>query len=99
MFRHDKQRIERSLRQVAQRLNEAKQELAVAEEQASYFEGLASEASIKALVSETPLAVAQAQEAKRHEQTMIKHRDSQRKLVGDLVAEQDRLLEQLSQSS
>lgn len=77
------------------RLVRARQELAVAEEQLDLFLETAEEARIRALVSETPLADRDWQDAQRHAEAMIRGRDNASARVGELERAQDELLSKL----
>jgi hypothetical protein len=52
----------------------------------------ADEARVRALVSETPLASQEHNEAARHADAMVRARDALDKVVGDLEHRQDELL-------
>jgi len=66
--------IERRLADSAKRLKRAREELAVTEEQAAALNETAEEARLRALVSETPLANKEYQEAQRHADAMERAR-------------------------
>jgi len=81
--------------EVHERLVKARQELAIVEEQLVVFAEAADEARIRALVSETPLADQEWQEARRHEEAMARSRDAARARVSELERAQDELLHKL----
>lgn len=87
--------IERRLTEVHDRLLKARQELAIVEEQLVVFNETAEDARIRALVSETPLADHEWQEARRHEEAMERGRDAARARVAELERAQDELLAKL----
>jgi hypothetical protein len=87
--------VERRLLDVHARLVRARQELAVAEEQLDLFLETAEEARIRALVSETPLADRDWQDAQRHAEAMIRGRDNASARVVELERAQDELLSKL----
>ncbi len=91
----DQQSLERRLTEVHQRLVKARQELAIIEEQLLVFTETADEARLRALVSETPLANHEWQEARRHEEAMMRGRDTAKARVGELERAQDELLNKL----
>ena len=62
--------VERRIIEVSKRLRKAREELAVADEQLSALSEAADEARIRSLVSETPLAARESQEAQRHAEAM-----------------------------
>ena len=73
----------------------ARQELAVAEEQLDVFLETAEETRIRALVSETPLADRDWQDAQRHAKAMVRARDTASARVAELERAQDELLGKL----
>jgi len=73
----------------------ARQELAVAEEQLDVFLETAEETRIRSLVSETPLADRDWQDAQRHADAMTRARDTARARVAELERAQDELLGKL----
>lgn len=87
--------IERKLMEVSKRLLKAKEELAVADEQLQALEEAADEARIRSLVSETPLAAKESQEAQRHADAMASARGSLASQVQKLQAEIDELLDKM----
>ncbi|MFZ2055791.1 MAG: hypothetical protein WAV54_00070 [Acidimicrobiales bacterium] len=87
--------VERRLLEVHARLVRARQELAVAEEQLDIFLETADEARIRSLVSETPLADRDWQDAQRHAEVMSRGRDTARARVTELERVQDELLGKL----
>jgi hypothetical protein len=91
----ERQSVERRLSDVHDRLVRARQELAILEEQLLVFIETAEEARLRALVSETPLANHEWQEARRHEEAMTRGRDSARARVEELERAQDELIDQL----
>jgi hypothetical protein len=84
--------LERRIRDVHARLVRARDELAVLNEQLTVVQESADEARVRALVSETPLATQEHNEATRHADAMVKARDALRKAVADLERRQDELL-------
>ncbi len=62
------------------------------EEQLAVVQESADEARVRALVSETPLATQEHNEAARHADAMARARDVLRKTVADLECRQDELL-------
>lgn len=85
--------VERRLVEVAKRLARARDELAVAEEQAAALLEAAEDARVRALVSETPLAQRESQEARRHADAMVGAKNSLAEQVKKLEAELDELLD------
>ena len=62
------------------------------EEQLAVVQESADEARVRALVSETPLATQEHNEAARHADAMARARDTLQKGVSDLERRQDELL-------
>ncbi len=86
------------LSQVNQRLRRAREELGVAEEQLAALADSAEEARIRALVSETPLAERDFEEARRHADAMARSRAVLLDSIADLERTQDELLERIPSS-
>jgi chromosome segregation ATPase len=84
--------LERRIKDVHARLVRAREELAVLDEQLAVVQESADEARVRALVSETPLATQEHNEAARHVDTMARAREALRKTVADLERRQDELL-------
>ena len=87
--------LERRLDEVSSRLRTLREELAVADEQLAALEEAADDLRIKALVSETPMAGREHEEARRHADAMARHRASVVRELGDLERTQDELLDRL----
>lgn len=88
--------LQRRLMDVSGRLKRLRADLAVADEQLRYLEEEAEDARLRALVSETPLADAEARECRRHADALARHRDGLRASVDELVREQDALLDRMA---
>ena len=73
--------LERRIRDVHTRLVRAREELAVLNEQLAVVQESADEARVRALVSETPLASQEHNEAARHADAMVRARDALCKVV------------------
>ena len=84
--------LERRIRDVHTRLVRAREELAVLNEQLAVVQESADEARVRALVSETPLASQEHNEAARHADAMVRARDALDKSIVDLERRQDELL-------
>ena len=87
--------IERRLAESAKRLKRAREELAVIEEQAAALTDTAEEARLRALVSETPLANKEYQEAQRHADAMDRARRAVLSSIAEVQRAQDELLDRL----
>lgn len=87
--------IERRLTEVHRRLQRAREELAVIDEQLADLADTADEARLRALVSETPLAEVEHRDAQRHADAMARSRAAVLESVTELERTQDDLLERL----
>jgi len=87
--------LERRLTENADRLREARDELAVVAEQLAHLAGEAEEARLRSLVSETPLAEHEHREAARHADAMARHRAVVLDEIDRLERVQDELLDRL----
>lgn len=88
--------LQRRLIDVSDRLRRLRADLAVAEEQCAFFESEAEDARLRALVSETPLAEAEAHEVRRHADAQLRHREALRRAISELEREQDALLDRMA---
>lgn len=88
--------IERRLVDLAERVKHVAAELAVTEEQLAVVEDEADDARLRAMVAETPLEVATANEARRHADALGRHRDALVRTLSELRAEQDAQLDRLA---
>ncbi len=88
--------LERRLIDVSDRLKRLRAELAVAEEQCAYLTAEADDARLRALVSETPIAEAEAHEMRRHAEAQSRQRDGLRRSIAELEQEQDALLDRMA---
>jgi hypothetical protein len=88
--------LQRRLVDVAERLKRVRAELAVAQEQQRFLEEECEEARLRSLVSETPLAEAEAREARRHVDAMIRHPQALECSLAELLGEQDALLDRMA---
>lgn len=84
--------IERRLFEVSARLRRSRDELAVVDEQLSALSDAVDEAQVKALVSETPVAQRELQEARRHAEAMARGRAALVTRMAELERAQDDLL-------
>ena len=84
--------LERRIRDVHTRLVRAREELAVLNEQLAVVQESADEARVRALVSETPLASQEHNEAARHADAMVRARQAMATTVDELERRRDELL-------
>lgn len=87
--------IERRLTEVSKRLKRARQDLAVTDEQLAVLADAAEDARLRALVSETPLANKEYQQAQRHADAMDRSRKTLLLTIAELRQAQDELLDRL----
>ena len=90
--------IERKLRDNAEELKRATEDLRVSTEQLEQLSGEAEEARIRAMVSETPLAEQSFHEASRHAESMRRHHTDLEQRIETLESRQNELLDQMSDS-
>jgi hypothetical protein len=90
---------ERRLSQVASRLRTLRDELAMVDEQLVQFRDDAEELSLRALMSETPQASHESNEARKHVDAMRRHREHVVAEIVSLEQRQDALLDQLTGST
>jgi hypothetical protein len=91
----EQQVVQRRLTEVHERLVKARQQLAIAEEQLALLVESADDARIRSLVSETPLANHDWNEARRHADAYRRGRDLAQAQVSELEQAQDELLAKL----
>jgi hypothetical protein len=84
--------VERRIRDVHERLVRARQELAVLDEQYAVVAEAAEEARLRSLVSETPLAVHEYGEVRRHADAMARARSALVATIEELERRRDELL-------
>ena len=90
--------VERRLSQIAVRLKSLRDELAMIDEQLDHFATDADDLAIRALVSETPGAAFDANDARKHADAMSRHRDHIVSTITELEQRQDELLDKLTAS-
>ncbi len=88
--------LQRRLVDVSERLKRLRVELRVTEEQLAFLESEAEDTRLRALLAETPLADAEARDARRHADALSRHRDALARQIGDLGREQDTLLDRMA---
>ena len=87
--------VERKLSEAAERLRQLRTELGVVDEQLAFLTDAADDARLRAMVSETPMAVKEHREAQKHADAMTRHRSQLVSQIGELEKAQDELLERL----
>jgi uncharacterized coiled-coil DUF342 family protein len=91
-------RTERRLTQVATRLRALRAELAVIDEQLAHLVDEADDLALRAIVSETPTASHESDEARKHADAMRRHRERVVDEIAQLEVRQDELLDRLTRS-
>jgi hypothetical protein len=91
--------VERRLTEVAGRLRQLRDDLAVSDEQLAHLAEAADDARLRSLVSETPLADREHHEAQRHADAMQRHRTELLEGIARLEQTQDELLDRLMAES
>lgn len=77
------------------RLRQLREELTVSDEQLAHLADAADDARLRSLVSETPLADREHQDAQRHAEAMQRHRAEVAEAIARLEQTQDELLDRL----
>jgi predicted nucleic acid-binding Zn-ribbon protein len=88
--------VKRRLTQNSSRLKSLRTELRQIDEQLEHFRSDADDSALRALVSETPGAAFEANDARKHADAMERHRQHVADSIRELEAKQDELLDQLS---
>lgn len=88
--------VKRRLSQNAARIASLRAELRQIDEQLDHFRSDADDTAIRALVSETPGAAHEANDARKHADAMARHRQHVADTIRELEAHQDELLDRLT---
>jgi IS1 family transposase len=88
--------LQRRLIDVSDRLKRLRSECTVTDEQLAFLEEEADDARLRALVSETPLAEAEAREVRRHADALQRQREVLARSIAELEREQDALLDRMA---
>jgi len=91
-------RTERRLGQVAGRLRSLRDELSMIDEQLAQLVDEADDLALRALMSETPAASYESNDARKHADAMRRHRDHVVEEITRLEVRQDELLDRLTSS-
>ena len=90
--------VKRRLAQTSTRLRSLRAELSQIDEQLDVVVDDADSQAIRALVSETPGASFEANDARKHADAMRRHRQHVVDTIAELESRQDRLLDELNAS-
>ena len=88
--------LQRRLVDVTERLKRLRAELGVTEEQVAFLDDEAEDTRLRSLLAETPLAEAEARDARRHADALARHRDALARQIAELHREQDTLLDRMA---
>ena len=88
--------VQRRLTHVSSRLRARRDELAMIDEQLAHLRDDADDLALRALVSETPAASSESNDARKHVEAMVRHRDHVVAEIAELEQRQDELLDQLT---
>ena len=88
--------IERRLNEIGERLRRLRFDVAVSEEQLAHLADEADDASVRHLVSETPLSESERRDADRQVHAMSRHREELLAEVLRLEIIQDELLDRMT---
>jgi predicted nucleic acid-binding Zn-ribbon protein len=91
--------VQRRLSQNSTRLKSLRSELAQIDEQLDVFASDADDQELRALVSETPGAAHEANDARKHADAMRRHRQHVVDSITELERRQDELLDKLTASN
>jgi hypothetical protein len=87
--------IEKSLAEIGDRLNKARNDLRIVEEQLLFQMDVMEDAKTRALVAETPLADREFRVARDDHDRLVKQREEAQQNIVELQKEQDRLLDRM----
>ena len=87
--------IQKSLAEIGDRLNRAKSDLRIVEEQVLFQMDVMEDAKTRALVSETPLADREYRVARDDHDRLVRQREEAQRAIVELQKEQDRLLDRM----
>ena len=87
--------IQRNLSALSERLDRARDDLRIVEEQLLFQMDVLEEAKTRMLVSETPLADREYRIARDDYERLARQRDGMTSTIAELLREQDRLLDRM----
>lgn len=87
--------IQRALSLLSQRIEKAREELRIVEEQLLFQMDVLEEAKTRMLVAETPLADREYRVARDDHERLVKERERVTQQIAELQLEQDRLLDRM----
>ena len=87
--------VRRRLSHVSSRLRTLRDELAMVDEQLAHLRDDADDMAVRALVAESPAASLESNDARKHVDAMVRHRQHVMAEIAELELRQDQLLDQL----
>jgi hypothetical protein len=87
--------VERRLRNTSRAIRMLREESRIVEEQLDHLSSEAGDLEIRSMVSETPLAAREFEDAERHRLVMKSHVDRLRQQIVELERQQDALLDRM----
>ncbi len=88
--------VERRLKRGTQTIRELQDELRITKDQLEFISDDARDKEIRAMVAETPNAALEHHEAQRHLEALQRHHDHLLDAIADHRADQDQLLDKLT---
>jgi len=88
--------IERRLKAVSRRLQRAREDLAVTDEQLLQFVDESDDARLRSIVGDNPASGVEFSESQRHTDAMTRHRADLVATIAKLEAQQDELLDEMT---
>ncbi len=90
--------LKRRLIDVSDRLHRLLDDLAANNEEVDFYENAADDARMDALVAETPISDARSRDVRQRADLLLVQRESLVQTINDLRAEQDLLLDRMSEA-
>jgi len=88
--------LQRRLVDVSERLKRLRAELGVTGEPVAFPDDKAEDTRLRSLLAETPIADAEARDARQHADALARHRDALARQIAALHREQDALLDRMA---
>jgi predicted nucleic acid-binding Zn-ribbon protein len=88
--------VRRRLGHVSKRLRTLRDELATVDEQLAHLRDDADDLALRAIVAESPAASLESNDARKHVDAMLRHRQHVMAEIADLEQRQDELLDELT---
>jgi hypothetical protein len=88
--------VRRRLSNVSKRLRTLREELAMVNEQLAHLQEDADDLAVRALVADSPAAALDSNDARKHVDAMVRHREHVLAEIAELELRQDELLDQMT---